>query len=259
MIELKKVTIAFGSNVVLQDIDLRVDKGEIVTILGRSGCGKSTLLRAAMGLIPIASGEIFVQGRRVDDIKERDMDEVRKTMGMVFQEGALFDSMTVFENVAFALRRHTKLKEKEIREIVSERLEAVDLEDAEHKRPDQLSGGMRRRVGIARALAMKPDILLYDEPTTGLDPILTATVVELILKMRDRYGATSIVVTHDLEAASRISDRAAMIHEGRFIAQGAIAELEASADPDVSTFFTIMDRRAAAGNAKQGRRPDADA
>lgn len=243
MIELRDVKIQFGTNVVLSDIDLHVAEGEIVTILGRSGCGKSTLLRAIMGLIPIAAGEIFVKGSRVDDLRERDMDEVRKTMGMVFQEGALFDSMTVRENVAFALRRHTRKKEKEIREIVSERLEAVGLEDAGDKRPDQLSGGMRRRVGIARAMAMHPGVLLYDEPTTGLDPILTATVVDLILKMRDRYNTTSIVVTHDLEAAARISDRAAMIHEGRVIAQGAMPDFENSDDPNVKTFFTIMKSR----------------
>jgi phospholipid/cholesterol/gamma-HCH transport system ATP-binding protein len=249
MIELKKVTIAFGKNVILQDINLHVAEGEIVTIMGRSGCGKSTLLRAIMGLIPIAAGEIHVQGRRVDNLNERDMDEVRKTMGMVFQEGALFDSMNVRENVAFALRRHTTKKRKEVQEIVNERLEAVGLEGVDDKRPDQLSGGMRRRVGIARALAMKPDILLYDEPTTGLDPILTSTVVELILKMRDRYNTTSVVVTHDLEAAARISDRAAMIHDGRFIAQGTIAELEKNADSNVNKFFTIMNRRDSAGRA----------
>lgn len=240
MIEMLNVTIRFGDALILEDVSLSVGQGEIFTILGPSGTGKSTLLRAAMGLIPIAGGEIHLDGRRIDNLKERDMDEVRKEMGMVFQEGALFDSMNVFENVAFPLRRHTKMKEKEIREVVRERLDAVGLEEADAKRPDQLSGGMKRRVGIARALAMQPKILLYDEPTSGLDPILTATVVELIQKMRDRYGTTSLVVTHDLEAAARMSDRAAMIFDHRFAAQGTMAQLHDCADPEVHKFLTIM-------------------
>ena len=179
MIDIKNVKITLGGSTILSDINLHIDKGETVTIIGGSGCGKSTLLRAVMRLIPVESGEISIGGRRTDNLTEREMDEVRKKMGMVFQEGALFDSMNIFENVAFALRRHTKMKENEIRDTVHERLEAVGLEGVDKKRPDQLSGGMKRRVGIARALALNPDILLYDEPTTGLDPILTATVVEL--------------------------------------------------------------------------------
>ncbi|HOX29479.1 MAG TPA: ATP-binding cassette domain-containing protein, partial [bacterium] len=171
---------------------------------------------------------------------ETDMNEVRKMMGMVFQEGALFDSMNVRENVAFALRRHTRMKEKEIRETVHERLEAVGLKDVEERTPNQLSGGMRRRVGIARALALNPKILLYDEPTTGLDPLLTATIVELILKMRERYGSTAVVVTHDINAAIRISDRVAMLHEGKIIHKGSFKSLEKSDHPHIVKFLNSM-------------------
>ena len=260
MIELKNVKITYGDATVLEDISMRVTEGNIVSILGPSGTGKSTLLRGIMGLIPIAEGEIILEDQRIDNLPERDMDEVRKQMGMVFQEGALFDSMNVFENVAFALRRHTRKKEQEIRDIVMERLDAVGLADAEKKRPDQLSGGMKRRVGIARALAMHPKVLLYDEPTSGLDPILTASVVELIMKMRDRYGTTSLVVTHDMEAAERMSDFAAMIFERRFAAVGSFHELHASDKPEVQKFLNIMScrERPAPAAADRGGTPRVD-
>jgi phospholipid/cholesterol/gamma-HCH transport system ATP-binding protein len=240
VIETVGLEVKFGRDVVLRGIDFRVGEREIVTLMGVSGCGKSTLLRAIMGLIPVSGGEIYIEGERTDKISDGKMNRVRKKMGMVFQEGALFDSMNVRENVAFALRRHTKMKEKEIREVVRERLEAVGLEDVEEKMPSELSGGMQRRVGIARALALSPRILLYDEPTTGLDPLLTATVVDLILKMRQRYGTTSVVVTHDVAAAERVSDRIAMIHEGGLIAEGKMADLEKSSDPHIRKFLTAM-------------------
>jgi len=240
MIETKGLTVGYKGVVVLDGVSLAVNAGEIMTLMGGSGCGKSTLLRAVMRLIPVSAGEIYIDGRRTDNLPEAKMNEVRKSMGMVFQEGALFDSMSVRENVAFALRRHTRMKEREVRETVRERLDAVGLSDAEEKMPSELSGGMRRRVGIARALALSPKILLYDEPTAGLDPLLTATVVELILKMRDRYGTTSLVVTHDIAAAERISDRVAMIHEGRLILQGAFGDLEKSSHPHVRGFFNSM-------------------
>ncbi len=240
MIETKGLTVGYKGVVVLDGVSLAVNAGEIMTLMGGSGCGKSTLLRAVMRLIPVSAGEIYIDGRRTDNLPEAKMNEVRKSMGMVFQEGALFDSMSVRENVAFALRRHTRMKEREVRETVRERLDAVGLSDAEEKMPSELSGGMRRRVGIARALALSPKILLYDEPTAGLDPLLTATVVELILKMRDRYGTTSLVVTHDIAAAERISDRVAMIHEGRLILQGTFGDLEKSSHPHVRSFFNSM-------------------
>lgn len=240
MIKTNNITIKYGHNTILENINVTVAKGEIVTIIGCSGTGKSTLLRAIIGLIPIASGEIKIEERRTDNLTERQMNEIRKKMGMVFQEGALFDSMNVFENVAFPLRRHTKKKESEIKEIVMDRLEAVELEGVEKKMPSELSGGMRRRVGIARALAIHPDILLYDEPTTGLDPILTSTVSDLILKMRDRYGTTSMIVTHDMAVVDKISDRTYMIGNKKIIAEGTTGELHTSSVPLVREFMTAM-------------------
>lgn len=240
MIETKNITIKYGRNTILENINVTAAEGEIVTIIGCSGCGKSTLLRAIMGLIPVASGEIYIEERRTDNLGERQMNEIRKQMGMVFQEGALFDSMNVYENVAFPLRRHTKMKEKEIREIVMDRLEAVELDGVEKKMPSELSGGMRRRVGIARALAIHPSILLYDEPTTGLDPILTATVAELVLKMRERYKTTSLVVSHDMAVVEKISDRTYMIGEGKVIAEGTLKDLGDSSVPLVREFMTAM-------------------
>jgi len=227
----------YNGRAVLEDISMRAGEGEIVTIIGCSGCGKSTLLRAIMRLIPLMSGEIYIEGTRVDYLSERSINEIRRKMGMVFQEGALFDSMNVFENVAFALRRHTKKSEKEIKEIVHDRLEAVGMEDSENVMPSELSGGMRRRVGIARALAMHPKILLYDEPTTGLDPVLTDTVTDLILKMRERYKTTAVVVTHDMRVADRVSSRMYMIHDGRIIAEGSPGELRQSDNQFVHSFL----------------------
>jgi phospholipid/cholesterol/gamma-HCH transport system ATP-binding protein len=236
-IETKDLRISYNNKAVLDGIDLAVNEGEIVTLMGGSGCGKSTLLRAVMRLIPVSGGRIFIGDLRTDNLPETKMNEVRKKMGMVFQEGALFDSMNVRDNVAFALRRHTRMKEREIRGVVRERLEAVGLSGVEERMPNELSGGMRRRVGIARALALSPKILLYDEPTAGLDPLLTATIVELILKMRDRYGTTSVVVTHDIAAAELVSDRVAMIHDGRLIIKGTFSDLRNSHNPHIRSFL----------------------
>lgn len=239
-IETKDLRVSYKKKSVLEGISLTVNEGEIVTLMGGSGCGKSTLLRSVMRLIPISGGEVHIDGERIDNLPETKMNEVRKKMGMVFQEGALFDSMNVRENVAFALRRHTKMKEREIRSVVRERLDAVGLSGVEEKMPNELSGGMRRRVGIARALALNPEILFYDEPTAGLDPLLTATIVELILKMRDRYNATSVVVTHDIAAAERVSDRVAMIHEGHLIIEGTFSDLRNSRHPHIRSFLDSM-------------------
>lgn len=240
MIKTEELTIAFGRNCILDGVDISAGEGEIVTVIGGSGTGKSTLLRSIMGLIPIQGGRIHINGERTDTLSDVQMNRIRKSMGMVFQEGALFDSMNVRENVAFALRRHTRKSEKEIREIVSDRLEAVGLEGKEEKWPAELSGGMRRRVGIARALAMRPKILLYDEPTTGLDPILTATVTDLILKMRQRYETTSIVVTHDMAVVEKASDRIYMIHERKVVAEGTKDILKTGSNPHLRQFMDAM-------------------
>lgn len=220
MIEVKNIAVKICGISILEDISFSVNDGEIFAIIGESGCGKSTLLRTIMRLQSIAKGEIFINNFPINELSERGMNNVRKNMGMVFQEGALFDSMNVRENVAFALRRHTNHTEKEICEIVRERIDAVGLHGVEDKLPSELSGGMRRRVGIARALALHPKILLYDEPTTGLDPILTDTIAELIVKMREKYDATSLVVTHDMNTVFKISDRIALIHDKKIIEIG---------------------------------------
>ncbi len=240
MIETKDVRVSFSGNEILKGISIRAGEGQIISLIGASGCGKSTLLRSIMGLIPVSGGEIYIAGERVDNLRESRLNEVRKQMGMVFQEGALFDSMNVRDNVAFALRRHTRMKEKEIRKVVAERLDAVGLTGVEDRNPSQLSGGMRRRVGIARALALSPKILLYDEPTTGLDPLLTATVADLILKMRDRYGTTSIVVTHDMLVTRHISDRIYMLFKGHILLEGTHETFTASRHPDVFGFLNAM-------------------
>lgn len=237
MISLKNVKIIRGGATILSGVSLDVPDGSIVTVIGESGSGKSTLLRAVMRLLPIAAGDITIDGVRINDLSEPRMDEVRKKMGMVFQEGALFDSMTVGENVAFALRRHTRMKRPEIARIVTERLEAVGLEGTEKMMPDQLSGGMRRRVAVARALALSPGILLYDEPTTGLDPILSRTILDLIVKMRERYKTTSIVVTHDMDAAVTISDRIAMVRDHTITEEGDVQYMLENPNPDVRRFF----------------------
>ncbi|MEW5946043.1 MAG: ATP-binding cassette domain-containing protein [bacterium] len=237
MIRTRGLKVSRGGEPVLNGVDLEVEAGRITTIIGESGCGKSTLLRAVMRLIPVDGGEIWIEGRLINDLPEAKMDEVRKRMGMVFQEGALFDSMTVEENVAFPLRRHTRMSRGEISRVVGERLEAVGLTDARKKMPDQLSGGMKRRVAVARALALGPKILLYDEPTTGLDPILTATILELILKMRERYGTTTIVVTHDMRSAMKISDRIAMIHGGRIVEEGSVERIKSGSSPLMERFL----------------------
>lgn len=247
MLAIRNVRIERGGEAVLEDVSLDVADGQIVTIIGESGCGKSTLLRAIMRLLPVAGGEILIDGQRINDLSEPEMDEVRKKMGMVFQEGALFDSMTVEENVGFALRRHTRKSREEIAQIVRERLDAVGLEDAEGKMPDQLSGGMRRRVAVARALALYPKVLLYDEPTTGLDPVLTETILDLIVRMSDRYQTTSVVVTHDMDAAVRISDRIAMLHDSRIAEEGDVEYMKNSSNPLVRRFF----REQNSGEVKQ--------
>lgn len=249
MIEAKNVTIKYGRFTALENVSMNAGNGEIALIIGGSGCGKSTLLRAIMGLIPISGGEIHIEGSRADNLNERRFNELRKKMGMVFQEGALFDSMNVFENVAFALRQHSRMKEKQIREIVLDRLEAVELEGVEKKMPSELSGGMRRRVGIARALANHPSMLLYDEPTTGLDPVLTSKVTDLIMKMRDRYGATSIIVTHDMGVAEKTGGKIYMIGDHRVVAEGSIGDLRKSNIPQVREFMTAMN--ATGGEARE--------
>jgi phospholipid/cholesterol/gamma-HCH transport system ATP-binding protein len=202
-------------------VDLDVERGQITVVIGRSGTGKSVLLKHLMGLVRPDAGSIEVDGHDISRLPDRELRRVRDKFGMVFQNAALFDSMNVFENVAFPLREHTRAKEPEIRARVEAMLAAVGLAGQGHKDPHELSGGMRKRVGVARAMVRQPSFLLYDEPTTGLDPIMTAQVDELIRGTQDRHpGLTSLVISHDMDATMRTADKIAMLHEGRVILEG---------------------------------------
>ena len=237
-IETEDLTYLAGGEAILDGLDLAVQRGEIFAVMGRSGTGKTTLLRLIMGLIPPTSGCIRVNGVDIADLKDHDLDELRRNMGMVFQGAALFDSMTVSENVAFPLVEHRRLAASQLAARVSECLDMVDMAGTEDLMPAQLSGGMRKRVGVARALALEPHIMLYDEPTAGLDPISAAASDELIRRLRDNVGVTSVIVSHDVQSLRRVSDRAALLHRGRFLAVGPIEELEAGSDPAVVQFLS---------------------
>jgi len=239
VIELCGVRLGFEGRVVLDGIDLAVAERETVCILGGSGAGKSTVLRLMLGLIQPDEGEIVVAGRDMSTASFEEVLEMRREMGMVFQGAALFDSLTVLDNVGFYLFEHTRLSESEIRKKVEEALEVVDLEprDVMPLLPSELSGGMRKRVGVARALIHEPRLLLYDEPTSGLDPITTRTIDELIRKLQRELGVTSVVVTHDLDSAFRIADRVALLYEGDIVFEGEPEEMRRSDHPYVREFI----------------------
>ncbi len=235
-IDLQRISKAFGEKTVLDGLDIAIYEGESVVILGGSGSGKSVLLKHMIGLLRPDSGRVVVDGVDIETLGEREITGFRRRFGMSFQEGALFDSMTVFENVAFALRRAKRPKD-EIAARVAECLEMVHLEGAEAKMPAELSGGMRRRVGFARAIALEPKILLFDEPTTGLDPVMKAVIDELILELQQKLGSTAVSITHDMDSAFRIAERIAMLHRGKIIAYAPPAEFRASPDPRVQQFI----------------------
>jgi len=225
MIEFKEVYKAFDDNQVLRGINLRVDQGELVSILGPSGCGKSVTLKHIIGILKADAGEVWVDGKNVGTLGRDDLQELRKRFGLLFQSAALFDSMTVKENVAFSLRMHRTMSEADIDRRVAECLEMVELSGSEALEPDELSGGMRKRVGLARAIAMSPDYILYDEPTTGLDPKTALVIGDLITRLQKQLKITSIVVTHDVKVALDISDRLALFHDGKVAAEGTPAEI----------------------------------
>lgn len=236
-IRLEKVSYVANGRMILDNVDLTVQRGEIFAVMGRSGAGKTTLLRLIMGLIRPLSGRILVNGEDIAGMEERELDRVRASMGLVFQGAALFDSLTVGENVAIGLVEHRLLPRQEVAGRVQRLLEMVEVAQAEHLRPAELSGGMRKRVGIARALAMEPQIVLYDEPTAGLDPIFATAIDNLILNLRKETGVTSMIVSHDVASLRRVCDRAALLHQGRFLALGTFPELEKSGDPAVRQFL----------------------
>lgn len=237
MIKLLNVDMSYQERRILKNICLEVEKGETLAVIGASGSGKSTLLRLMIGLLKPDNGEVWIAGSEISRLKEKELDKVRLNMGMVFQYSALFDSMTIGENVAFGLRQHTKFSEAEIRAIVAEKLQMVGLAGYESYMPNELSGGMKKRVSLARAIAFGPEIVLYDEPTAGLDPIMSAKIDELILHTQNVLGVTSIVVTHHMESAFSIADRIAMIYEGEIIAVGTAAEIQNVKDARVQAFI----------------------
>lgn len=247
MIRLEHVTKHFGTKEALKDITLTINEGETLAIIGGSGSGKSTLLRLMIGLDRPTSGAIYIGADDIAAMDEAALDRVRLRMGMVFQYSALFDSMSVGENVAFGLREHTDKSNAEIRSIVAEKLALVGLPDAAEMMPQELSGGMKKRVGLARAIATDPAIIFYDEPSSGLDPIMTAKIDELIISMQKKLGVTSVVVTHDMASACRIADRIAMIYDGALIAVDTTERFQDIKDERVQAFFRTMHHRKEAG------------
>jgi phospholipid/cholesterol/gamma-HCH transport system ATP-binding protein len=237
MIKLVNVSMAFRGKPVLENIDLAIAPGETMVIIGPSGSGKSTILRLMIGLLKPTAGEIWIDGREISVLGEDELNEIRRKMGMVFQYSALFDSMSVGENVAFGLRQHTLMTDEEIAQIVRRRLRMVGLAGKETVMPSELSGGMKKRVSLARAIAINPQIVLYDEPTAGLDPIMSTTIDRLICSTRRIMGVTSVVVTHHMQSAFNIADRIAMIYDGRIIESGTVAEIKKSANPVVQQFI----------------------
>jgi len=236
MIEVRNLKKSFRSHTVLEGVSFCIDKGESVVIIGRSGGGKSVLLKHLIALLKPDSGEVLIDGENIVPMNERQLLRVRHNFGMLFQGAALFDSMTVAENVGFAFRRDRSLPPGEVTRRVAEVLEVVDLPGIENKKPSELSGGMRKRVGLARAIIYHPEIVLYDEPTTGLDPIVSDSIDHLLLRVRDRLNVTSVVVTHDMRSARRLGQRILMLHDKKIHATGTPDEIFNSKDPIVRQF-----------------------
>ena len=236
MIEVRDLKKSFGSQKVLDGISFNIEPGESVVIVGRSGCGKSVLLKHLIGLIRPDSGEVIIDDEHITSLDERELLKVRRKFGMLFQSAALFDSLNVEENISFVLRRQRELSQKEIDERVEEVLEMVELRGIQKKKPSELSGGMRKRVGLARAIIYKPEILLYDEPTTGLDPIVSDSIDQLIIRVRERLKITTVVVTHDTRSMRRVGQRILMMVSGKIYAAGPPEEIFSSQDPMIHRF-----------------------
>ena len=237
MIELIKVCKSFKGQKVLDNLDLQIEPEKITVIIGRSGSGKSVLLKHIMCLIKPDSGRVLVDGIDTAKLNDKELNEIRKVFGMLFQDAALFDSMTVGENVAFPLTEHTKLSKKEIDEIVEEKLLEVDLKNVTHKMPSELSGGMRKRVGLARAIALNPKIVLFDEPTTGLDPIMCEGIDNLIINTQRHTKATFVVISHDIGSTFKIAHKVAMLYKGKIIKIGTPEEIRSSNNPVIKRFI----------------------
>ncbi|MFO7179465.1 MAG: ABC transporter ATP-binding protein [Pseudomonadota bacterium] len=236
-LRVERVERRFGDVYALRDVNLSVERGQIAVIIGGSGAGKTTLLKILIGLDRPTRGAVYLDGVDLASLKDRELNEFRKKLGMVFQYSALLDSMNVLDNVAFPLREHRKLKESEVRARVSEKLRALGLPAVENRYPSELSGGMRKRVALARALMLEPEVILYDEPTSGLDPITSRRVDDMILETRDKFGVTSVVISHDMASALHIADCVHLLAEGRIVASGGPREIVHSPHPLVRQFL----------------------
>jgi len=237
IIRVRDLVKSYGGRVVLDGICLEVEKGKVTAIMGGSGCGKSTLLRHLIGAVRPDSGEIWVKGQDITRFDESQMEAYRKRFGMLFQGGALLNSLSVKDNIALPLREHTRLDEKIIGVMVKMKLELVGLRDFEHLKPAQLSGGMQKRVAMARALALDPEIVFYDEPTSGLDPVVSGVIDQLIKNLSQRMNITSVVVTHDTRSAFKIADKMVVLYRGKVVAEGPPEAIQASPDPLVQQFI----------------------
>lgn len=237
MIEIRQLCKSFAGRPVLDHVDLDVAKGETLVVIGRSGCGKSVLLKHVLGLMKPDAGTVAIDGNRLDRMDRASLYRLRMRCGVLFQGGALFDSLTIADNVGLGLTENTVNSKREIADIVAERLSWVGLEDIGDRYPSELSGGMRKRVALARAIAMNPEIVLYDEPTTGLDPVTAEGINDLLIRLRERLQVTAIAVTHDMASAFKIGDRIAMLHQGRIIFDGAAEAARTSADPILKQFI----------------------
>jgi phospholipid/cholesterol/gamma-HCH transport system ATP-binding protein len=234
---LDDVCVRYGNKIVMQNLSLDIVEGAVTCIIGLSGAGKSTILRLLNGLKKPDSGRVFVKGQDITEVRERDLIELRRTIGFAFQFSALFDSLSIGENIALPLREHTKMKDAEIRKVVAETLESVGLANVEERFPAELSGGMVKRAGFARAVVTNPQAVLYDEPTTGLDPIITHVLTETIVKLQERLNGTAVVVSHDLESIYLMADYIAMLFEGAIVAYGTVDEIRKSPNPIVQQFL----------------------
>ena len=237
MIKIVDLYKSFGTKPVLRGVDLEIETGETMVVIGQSGSGKSVLLKHLIGILKPDKGEIFIDGLEITRLREEELQRITRKFGMLFQAAALFDSLTVGENVSFGLERYTDHSPAEIRRIVAESLNKVGLNDIEGLMPFELSGGMRKRVGLARAIAYRPEIILYDEPSTGIDPIRADSINDLINDLKRDLSVTSVVITHDMVSSYKVADRIAMLYEGRIIEIGTPAEIQASSNPIIQQFI----------------------
>lgn len=235
-IDIRGLSKRFGKKVVLDNLDLTVPEGKNTVVIGGSGTGKSVLIKCVVGLLRADAGQVLIDGEDVTKMDERELVRVRKKFGMLFQGSALFDSMNVEDNVAFALRRLHRYPEHQVKNVVEEKLAMVGLRDIQNLMPAELSGGMKKRVGLARAIASEPEILLYDEPTTGLDPIMADVINDLIISLRESIGVTSITITHDMASAYKIADQIAMLYKGKIIEVGTPEQIRTTSNPVVAQF-----------------------